>query len=91
MSDTPDPLTRLDALYALDEVKKFLLPHISQSCAPALIRGWDYPDSGSRAWAIVWEEGPDDWAITVSHADIMDPARVHAEPYNGWALCLYRP
>ena len=80
-----------DVIHAFNKVRAYYAEIITPTYGPKLIRDWDYPDSGPRDWAIVWEEGPDDWAITVSHADIFDASRVFAEPYNGWALCLYRP
>jgi hypothetical protein len=80
-----------DVIHAFQTVRKHYAKIITPNYGPKLIRDWDYPDSGPRDWAIVWEEGPDDWAINVSHADVFDRSRVFAEPYNGWALCLYRP
>lgn len=29
--------------------------------APELVENWDFPDTPVR-WAVVWEDGPDDWA-----------------------------
>lgn len=29
---------------------------------PKLVENWDWLDSGPTAWAIVWEEGPFEWA-----------------------------
>jgi hypothetical protein len=80
-----------DVIHALQKVKEHFADYISPGYGPKLIRDWDFPDSGPIAWAIVWEEGPDDWAITASHADIFDATRVFAEPYSGWALALYQP
>lgn len=29
---------------------------------PKLVQDWDWLESGPTPWAIVWEEGPDEWA-----------------------------
>ena len=80
-----------DVIHAFRKVKEHYADFITADYGPKLIHDWDYPDSGPITWAIVWEEGPDEWALTVSHADIFDASRVFAEPYSGWALALYRP
>lgn len=42
-------------------------------------------------WAIVWEEGPFEWALTTTHYGPQDdvPAGVYIGPINGWSLGLY--
>ena len=54
-------------------------------------QGW----YSTSPWAVVWEEGPFEWAMFVPHggegiapAELADD--VFAEPINGWALGLYR-
>jgi hypothetical protein len=38
------------------------LPSLRPWPPPKLIENWDFLDSGPTPWAIVWEEGPDEWA-----------------------------
>ena len=84
-------LAQPDVTHAFQKVKERYADYTTADSGPKLIRDWDYPDSGPIAWAIVWEEGPDEWAIDVSQGDVFDATRVFAEPYNAWALALYRP
>lgn len=49
----------------------------------------------TTTWAVVWEEGPYDWAMWIPHGgEGFPPAElardIFAEPINGWALGLYR-
>lgn len=64
-----------------------------RALGPALNREWDWP-SGGPTPTILLEGGPYDWAIDVSLDDEMiekfREIGVFAEPYSGWALCLYR-
>jgi hypothetical protein len=54
----------------------------------ALRMDWDWP-SGGPTPSIIWEGGPYDWAMDLSF-DVSDAiAGIWAEPYSGWALCLY--
>lgn len=89
-------LSPADACYAYATVLKHYEWAIHADYQPQLVadweKTWDAPeDDLTIPWAIVWEEGPDNWAITVSHAEIIDKTRVFAEPGNGWVLALYRP
>lgn len=58
---------------------------------PQLIEDWDWP--GNPTPSILLEGGPYDWALDVTtdptFARKMQTAGVFAEPYAGWALCLY--
>jgi hypothetical protein len=66
---------------------------------PALVMDWDWP--GAPTPAIMWEAGPYDWAIyfpyggrteeglTLPDVSADMPKGIHAEPYAGWATCLY--
>lgn len=60
---------------------------------PYLNREWDWPSSGPTP-TILLEGGPYDWAVEVSmDAEVIAKMRaidVFAEPYAGYALCLYR-
>lgn len=38
----------------------------SESSAPKLVENWDWLESGPTRWAIVWEEGPYEWAYRAS-------------------------
>ena len=85
-----------DACYAYTTVLKHYEWATHADYQPQLVKDWektwDAPeDDLTIPWAIVWEEGPDGWAIAVSHAEIIDKARVFAEPGNEWVLALCRP
>ena len=58
---------------------------------PMLNREWDWPNSPTPT--VLLEGGPDAWAINVSHDETvraqMREHGVYAEPWSGWALCLY--
>lgn len=61
------------------------------AAGPMLNSTWDWPSSGPTP-TILLEGGPYDWAICVSDelAEKFAAIGVFAEPYAGWALCLYR-
>ncbi len=83
-----------DIVHAFTKVSEHFADFIEPGYGPKLIRDWEKTWDSERpyiAWAIVWEEGPDDWAITFSHAEVVDRTRVFVEPGNGWALSLNAP
>lgn len=50
--------------------------------------------SGPTRWAIVWEGGPEEWALSATAMQSYDtlitfPDGVFVEPIVGWALGLY--
>lgn len=59
---------------------------------PQLMPEWDWPSSGPTP-TLILEGGPHDWAVEASFdigvCDSMAKIGVFAEPYSGWALCLY--
>jgi hypothetical protein len=59
---------------------------------PMLHRAWDWPSDGPVP-TILLEGGPDDWAVaaslTTSVINELAQVGVYAEPYAGYALCLY--
>lgn len=58
---------------------------------PELKMAWDWP-SGGPTPTVILEGGPYEWALSVSSQRAKEFAKVgvFAEPYSGWALCLYR-
>lgn len=57
---------------------------------PQLVPDWDWPSSGPTP-TILLEGGPYDWAIEASWELRKEfaAAGIFAEPWAGWALCLY--
>lgn len=65
---------------------------------PVLVMAWDWLGTGA-APAIVWEEGPYEWALLASgggmsefgtvHQPIEEPEGVFLEPVTSWALGIY--
>lgn len=59
---------------------------------PVLTPDWDWPHKPTPA--IILEGGPYDWAVMVAADEKvqaeMAKIGVFAEPWAGWALCLYR-
>lgn len=62
---------------------------------PVLIKDWE-SDSGTTRTVLMWEEGPDDWTITVTHQEqpievLLPgwPVSVGCEPYNYWTMSIY--
>lgn len=68
-------------------------------CAPTLMENYESWGGSVTRWAIVWEEGPYDWAINAFDPYVTEggyriegvvrPADVFAEPINGYVLGLY--
>lgn len=52
---------------------------------PMLVMDWDWPSRPTPT--VILEGGPYDWAIEAAWS--IDVPGVFAEPYSGWALCLY--
>lgn len=55
---------------------------------PQLVMDWDWPSSGPTP-TLLLEGGPYDWAIEVAATVSQKVRGVFAEPYAGYALCLY--
>jgi hypothetical protein len=60
---------------------------------PVLNRTWQWSRRDTPTPTILLEGGPYDWAVVASLEDEvvaeLSKLGVHAEPYAGWALCLY--
>lgn len=61
-------VTRQQAETVLNRIKTQYRAHWEpdERCAPKLVENWDWLESGPRRWAIVWEEGPFEWAFRAS-------------------------
>lgn len=60
---TPTGVTREQAEQALEAVKGQWSYDVAEGNVPKLVENWDWLESGTTPWAIVWEEGPDEWAM----------------------------
>ena len=54
---------------------------------PMLNMSWDWPNEPTPT--ILLEGGPYDWAIEAAWLDELKALGIYAEPYAGYALCLY--
>lgn len=96
-------ITREQGEAALAAVKAAFAPYLSSGWdEPVLEWDWDWLESGPTACAIVWEEGPEEWAL---HLDVVPveagsekaaqwkpgdwPVGVWYERVNTFALSLY--
>ena len=61
----------------------------ADEAGPTLIMDWDWLGTGP-APAIVWEEGPYEWAIerSMELQKVISP-RVFVEPITSWSLGIY--
>lgn len=85
-------LNHEDAHAAFVKVCQHYADIITHDNQPELTRDWEKTwDSPEPIvpWAIVWHEGPDDWAIAVNHGDIIPAELAFAEPATGQVLSLY--
>lgn len=55
-------VTKEIAEQAFAAIKKQFAAYIDENNGPELIENWDWLDSGPTPWAVVWEEGPFEWA-----------------------------
>lgn len=53
---------------------------------PKIVLKWDWRGDGNKAPAIVWEEGPHEWALNYFDFDLAD---CWTEPMTTWALMVY--
>ncbi len=54
---------------------------------PELVMDWAWPSQPTPT--ILLEGGPYDWAIAAAELPALARAGIFAEPYAGYALCLY--
>jgi hypothetical protein len=93
LMDTPAKLPVTEALAAYGAVVRHYADAIPLCrSAPRLVEGWEKPwDSPQPVvpWAIVWEDGPDEWAFDASHNDVVPRDLAYAEPARDHVLALY--
>jgi hypothetical protein len=92
-------VTRTQATEVLAEVSRVFAAHIEGDNAPGLLKDWDWTGTGAAPYAIVWEEGPFDWATCATFGTpdefgirieaITQPTGVFCEPITSWALGIY--
>jgi hypothetical protein len=61
---------------------------------PTLVEDWEKTYDSIEPvmpWAVVWHDGPLNWAIDASHDGVVPREIAFAEPGNGQVLGLYPP
>jgi len=81
-------VTKKQAEKAFTQIKNKYKGYWSvENNAPKLVKDWNW--SGTTApYAIIWEEGPFEWAIDASFSVKVEG--VFAEPYTSWALGIFK-
>jgi hypothetical protein len=101
MTEDKDKVSRADAEKVLAAVKRRFKAWTEPGLGPHLVRKWD-GGYGAVPYAIVWEEGPDNWTACASmgsccKADWPDhptpkiavPPTVWLECYTSYALSIH--
>lgn len=87
-----DQLSAPEALAVYNKVITHYTEIITPGWCPELMHNWektwDSPDPVAP-WAIVWHDGPEDWAISVSQGDVIPRHEAFVEPGTGQVLTLW--
>lgn len=76
---------------ALAAVRAKWSDYIQFSEGPKLVHGWESFSGRVVEHAILWEEGPEDWALYTRFGEIQDwPLSLFCEPYNSFVLAVCR-
>jgi hypothetical protein len=86
-SEVPEA-TEAQANAVFEQIKIQFKEYITPDYAPKLVKDWDYLESGPKAWAVVWEQGPHEWPYSVPTFPAPE-ASVWAEAVNTWAVAIY--
>jgi len=90
-------VTREQAEAVLAAVRATHPAYLTDTRSPELIENWDWLESAPTRWAIVWEEGPDDWSIRFDLDDAKARVNgIHAanldgiwiEPVTYWSISV---
>lgn len=73
-------VTREQARQALEATKLQFALHVEDApeYGPKLIENWDWLESGPTPWAIVWEDGPYEWAYRAQEGGMDEEATILA-------------
>lgn len=87
-------LTREQAETVLREIKTRYISWIEPGYEPKLVENWEKTYESPEPtipWAIVWYEGPDEWAYytSVRDNDVVDHTKVHVEAATFQVLSLW--
>lgn len=101
--NTKTRVTKREAQRVLAALKRQQRAAIAGGSGPQLVKDWDWGWTESRVypWAIVWEEGPYDWADLFPYGgieeefgfkieDVSDriPEGVFSEAITSWAVAV---
>ncbi len=80
-----DRITQAQADTCLAQIKIQFAVYINGGgTPPKLIKDWDWLDSGPTAWAIVWEEGPFEWAYRAHQGGVDEELTAEARTVPGF-------
>lgn len=80
------PVTRSVAERALAAITRKFAADIEDGAAPVLVEAWGWSQDSDH-WAILWEEGPYEWALDAWDGQPVEG--VFLEPITSWALGVY--
>lgn len=100
---TKTRVTKAEATKTLNAVKRMFRYALGKgSTGPTLIKDWTWgwTTEHTYEWAIVWEEGPYDWAhlfpyggrdeeFGFKHDEVAIPDGTWTECITGWAIAVY--
>jgi len=94
-------ITKSQAERVLAAVARQAKAWVTETCHPVLVQDWQWMDNPAPL-AVVWEEGPYDWAYLFPHGGTEEefgsripdvsarlPQNVFCEAVTGWSIAIY--